>query len=52
MYTPFGIGMGFQFVSGDRLELELKGHEYGLIVEGDNGKPTFQGSRYMDFKRN
>lgn len=41
----------FQFSSGDRLELELKGHEYGLLVEGDRGNLTFQGTRYMGFER-
>ena len=41
----------FQFPSGDRLELELQGHEYGLIVEGDRGKLTFQGTRYLGFER-
>lgn len=41
----------FQFESGDRLELELKGHEYGLLVEGDKGKLTFQGTRYLGFER-
>ena len=41
----------FQFESGDRLELELQGHEYGLLVEGDQGKLTFQGSRYLGFER-
>ena len=41
----------FQFESGDRLELELQGREYGMIVEGDKGKLTFQGTRYLDFER-
>jgi len=41
----------FQFESGDRMELELQGHEYGLIVEGDRGNLTFQGSRFLEFKR-
>ena len=41
----------FQFESGDRLELQLQGHEYGLIVEGDRGNLTFQGSRYLSFER-
>ena len=40
-----------QFESGDRLELELQGHEYGLLVEGDRGNLTFQGSRYLGFER-
>ena len=41
----------FQFESGDRLELELQGREYGMIVEGDKGKLTFQGTRYLGFER-
>ena len=41
----------FQFESGDRLELELQGREYGMIVEGDSGKLTFQGTRYLGFER-
>lgn len=42
----------FQFESGDRLELELQGREYGMVVEGDQGKLTFQGTRYLGFERN
>ena len=41
----------FEVESGDRMELELQGHEYGLIVEGDQGKLTFQGTRYLGFER-
>ena len=41
----------FEVESGDRLELELQGHEYGLIVEGDRGNLTFQGSRFLKFER-
>ena len=41
----------FQVESGDRMELELQGHEYGLLVEGDRGKLTFQGTRYLAFER-
>lgn len=41
----------FEFESGDRLELPLSGSEYGLLVEGDRGKLTFQGSRYLGFQR-
>lgn len=41
----------FEVASGDRLELELQGHEYGLLVEGDKGKLTFQGTRYLGFER-
>lgn len=41
----------FQFDSGDRLELRLSGQEYGLLAEGDVGSLTFQGTRYVDFRR-
>ena len=41
----------FQMESGDRMELHLAGHEYGLLVEGDKGKLTFQGTRYLGFER-
>ena len=41
----------FQVESGDRMELHLSGQEYGLLVEGDKGKLTFQGTRYLGFER-
>lgn len=41
----------FEVESGDRMELQLSGNEYGLIVEGDQGKLTFQGTRFLDFQR-
>lgn len=41
----------FEFESGDRLELPVNGNEFGMLVEGDKGKLTFQGTRYIDFKR-
>ena len=41
----------FEVSSGDRMELELQGREYGLLVEGDRGKLTFQGTRYLGFER-
>ena len=41
----------FQVGSGDRMELHVAGHEYGLLVEGDKGKLTFQGTRYLGFER-
>ena len=41
----------FQFESGDRLELRVPSNEYGLLVEGDVGKLTFQGTRYLSFER-
>ena len=41
----------FQFESGDRLELEIPRDKFGYIVEGDNGKLHFQGTRFLDFQR-
>lgn len=41
----------FEVSSGDRMELQLQGHEYGLLIEGDTGKLTFQGTRYLGFER-
>lgn len=41
----------FQFDSGDRLEFPVNGHEYGMLAEGDEGTLTFQGTRYLGFKR-
>ena len=41
----------FQVESGDRMELHVAGHEYGLLIEGDRGNLTFQGTRYLGFDR-
>lgn len=41
----------FQVESGDRLEFHVSGQEYGLLVEGDQGRLTFQGTRYQGFER-
>lgn len=41
----------FQVDSGDRMELQVAGDEYGLLVEGDKGNVTFQGTRYLGFDR-
>ena len=41
----------FQVDSGDRMELHVAGTEYGLLIEGDSGNLTFQGTRYLGFER-
>ena len=41
----------FQVESGDRMELSMTGQEYGLLIEGDHGNLTFQGTRYLGFER-
>ena len=41
----------FEVESGDRLEFSVSGQEYGMLMEGDIGKLTFQGTRYLGFDR-
>lgn len=41
----------FQVESGDRMELQMTGNEYGVLIEGDRGNLTFQGTRYLGFER-
>jgi len=41
----------FQVDSGDRIELAVSGKECGMLAQGDAGKLTFQGTRYLGFQR-
>ena len=41
----------FQVESGDRMELTVPWNEFGLMVEGDRGKVSFQGTRFLSFER-
>lgn len=41
----------FQVESGDRMELQLDGSDFGMIAEGDEGRLSFQGTRFLDFQR-
>ena len=41
----------FEVESGDRMELEVPENEYGYMIEGDNGRLSFKGTRYMGFRR-
>ena len=41
----------FEVPSGDRMELHVSGTEYGLLIEGDKGSLSFQGTRYLGFER-
>lgn len=41
----------FQVESGDRMEMSVSGSEYGTLAEGDKGKLTFQGTRFLTFNR-
>lgn len=49
--TSTSYHVTFQVESGDRMELSMAGHEYGMLVEGDRGRLTFQGTRYLGFER-
>ena len=41
----------FEVESGDRMEFHVQNEEYGMLAEGDLGKLTFQGTRYLGFTR-
>ena len=41
----------FEVASGDRMELRIPRNEFGLLVEGDEGILSFQGTRYLGFER-
>lgn len=41
----------FQVESGDRMEFHVSGQQYGMLVEGDHGKLSFQGTRFLNFER-
>lgn len=51
MHTSTSHYVTFQVESGDRMELYVPGSEYGLLAEGDRGRLTFQGTRYLGFER-
>lgn len=48
-YTDYYVT--FEVESGDRMELAVNGNEFGMLVEGDMGKLSFQGTRYLGFTR-
>ncbi|CRK81140.1 DUF2500 domain-containing protein [Neobacillus massiliamazoniensis] len=48
-YTDYFVT--FEVESGDRIEFKVSDTEYGMLVEGDNGELTFQGTRYLGFTR-
>lgn len=48
-YTNYFVT--FEVESGDRMELEVTGEQSGLMIEGDEGLLTFQGTRFLGFER-
>lgn len=50
-HTSTSYYVTFEVASGDRMEFHVGGEEYGLLVEGDYGDLSFQGTRYLSFHR-
>lgn len=48
-YTHYFVT--FELEDGKRLELGVKDPEYGMLSEGDRGRLSFQGTRYLGFER-
>ena len=51
MSTLTNYYVTFQVDSGDRMEFSVTGQEYGMMADGDEGKLTFQGTRFLAFER-
>ena len=41
----------FQFESGERMEFQVEGIDYGMLAEDDYGTLQYQGTRYLGFFR-
>ena len=41
----------FEMENGKRLELSIKDSVFGKLAEGDRGRFSFQGTRYLGFER-
>lgn len=41
----------FEMQGGERKEFRIPRSKYGLLVEGDEGVLSFQGTRYLGFER-
>ena len=50
-HTSTSYYVTFEVESGDRMELLISGTEYGLLIEGDEGNLSFQGTRFLSFER-
>ncbi|ETT50902.1 MULTISPECIES: DUF2500 domain-containing protein [unclassified Paenibacillus] len=51
MGTHTSYYVTFEFHNGSRRELEVKPKAYAMIVEGDRGELSYQGSRFKGFVR-
>ena len=50
-HTSITYYVTFQVDRGDRMELQVNGTECGMLIEGDRGELSFQGTRYLGFER-
>ncbi len=50
-HTSTDCAVTFQVESGDQLKFSVSGSEYRRLTEGDRGRLTFQGTRYLGFER-
>ena len=41
----------FEVESGDRMELKVSRNDFGMLIVGDKGRVSFQGTRYLGFVR-
>lgn len=41
----------FELADRTRVELPVRDRTYGMLAEGDRGMLTYQGTRFLDFKR-
>ena len=48
-YTRYFVT--FELENGRRLELGVKDPEYAMLAEGDKGRLSYQGTRYLGFER-
>jgi hypothetical protein len=50
-WTSYSYFVTFEYSNGQRKEFGIKESEFGVLIEGDRGTLTFQGSRYKGFAR-
>ena len=50
-HTTTDCVVAFQVESGDKLKFSVSGSAYRMLSEGDYGRLTFQGTRYLGFER-
>jgi flagellar biosynthesis/type III secretory pathway M-ring protein FliF/YscJ len=47
--TGGGYFATFEITTGNQMEFEVNAEESGMLAEGDEGKLTFQGMRFVSF---